>query len=147
MENGVGGGGLVDKRLRAWGGDGALDVEARALGAVVAEVHHDARGKLALDVEIPELDVAEAVVGINGEIVGDRSGGGRETILQSQNVARRADVGQGDRKGRLEGEILNDGGVLGQIVVQAIASADDGLFQGPPSQPDAGSKIVAVRSD
>src|SRR5439155_1057160 len=86
-----------------WAPGGEPYVEASAFGAAIADIHHDASGKLTLDVEVPDLDVAEAVVGIGGETIGDRGGGGGKAILQGKNVGRGTDIGRSDRKGRLEG--------------------------------------------
>src|SRR5438477_8806023 len=128
MEDGISGGGFVDERLNSGDGDGAFDIQARAFGAVIADVQHDARRKLTLNIEIPNLDVAEAVVGIDGEIVGDVSGRSRKAVLERERRGRGTDVGEGRGERRLEGEILNNGGVLREVVVDAVARAEDSLL-------------------
>jgi len=70
MENRVALGGFVNERLIARDHQGALRVQARAFGAVVADVEDDAAGQFALKIEIPDLHIAQGVVGIDGEIIG-----------------------------------------------------------------------------
>ena len=102
-------------------------------------------GQGALDVGVPDLHVGQAIVGIDGEIIGDRTGRDRrKAVLQGQRGRRIVDIGCGDGERRLEGEILNDGGVLREIVIDAVARADHGLLQWTPGDADARSVIVAV---
>jgi hypothetical protein len=70
MENGVSFGRFVDKRLIAVDDQGALSIETGAFGAVVADVYDEVPLEFMLNIEIPDLDVAEGVIGIDGEVVG-----------------------------------------------------------------------------
>src|ERR1700681_4947463 len=82
VEDGISRRGFVRKRLHAGDLNGAFGIEARALGTVVAHIKQDARRELPLDVHVPDLHVRQTIVGIHGEIVGDRGAAGRgKTIL------------------------------------------------------------------
>ena len=99
----------------------------------------------ALDVEIPDLHVAEAIVGIDRKIVGDEPRRNRgKTVGERERRARARDVGRSLGERRLKREILNDVGVLREIVVDAVAGADDGVFQRAPGDADARSEVVAI---
>ena len=72
VKNGIARGGFVDERLKAGDFiDSALGVEPRALRAVVIDVEQESVRQRALDVEIPDLHVAEAIVRIDRKIIGD----------------------------------------------------------------------------
>ena len=68
-------------------------------------------------------------------------------FVKVSGAAATGDVGGGDRKGRLESEILNDVGVLREIVVDAVAGAHHGLLQRTPGDADARSVVVAVADE
>src|SRR5262245_20123336 len=101
-------------------------------------------GQLALDIQVPDLYVSQAVVRVNRIIVGHETRGPRESVGQSQ-VAR---CGVPDRIGlrvgkrRLEREVLDDGAVLRQVVVDSVAEPDDGEVQRLPGQTKPRSKVV-----
>src|SRR5205807_10034830 len=101
VENGVADGRIVDKGLHSSDGDGALDIKTRAFRAVVIEIHHQSGGKLALDIKIPDLHVAEAIVGIDSEIVGDSGVYGGKSVLQRKRIRGGANIGGSNRKWRL----------------------------------------------
>ena len=153
MENGVSFGRFIDKRLIAVDDQGALSIETGAFGAVVADVDDEVALEFMLNIEIPDLDVAESVTGIDGEVVGYRAlQGAGETIGKSEGraggEARDAcDVRRGVGEGRLESEILNYDSVLGEVVVDAVTGADDGFLNGLPGNADAWSEIVVVGVD
>ena len=153
MENGVSFGRFVDERLIAVDDQGALGIETRAFGAVVVDVYDDVALEFMLKIEIPDLNVAEGVVGIDGEVVGyrDLQGGGK-TIGKSERRARgkarnACNVCRGVGKRRLEGKILNHDSVLGEVVIDAVTGADDGFLNGLPGDADAWSEIVVVGVD
>src|ERR1700692_4874867 len=85
VENGVSLGGFVDERLIAGDEQGALRIEAGTFCAVVADVQDDVAVEFPLDVEIPDLDVAEPVIGVDGKIIGHGGlRGGGETVEESE---------------------------------------------------------------
>jgi hypothetical protein len=71
VENGISLGGFVDEGLVAGDEQGAFGVEAGALGAVVADVQDNVAVEFVLDVEVPDLDIAERVIRTDGEIIPD----------------------------------------------------------------------------
>src|SRR5260370_23678671 len=73
---------FIDEGLDAGDGDGALDVEPRTFRTVVPDIHHQAAGELALNVQVPDLHVAEAIVRVDSKIIGDGGGGGRRTLWE-----------------------------------------------------------------
>ncbi len=71
--------------------DGALDVEIRAFRAVVVDVEQEAVRQRALDIEIPDLHVAELVIRIDREIIGDKPGWrGRKAIGEARAASPRS---------------------------------------------------------
>src|SRR5579884_2790048 len=133
--------GLIDKRL-ATRDKSAFGIEAGPLGAVVPGVQHDVSGQFALQVQIPDLHVAESVIRIDGEVVGYGSGCDRgKTVHQGKRSRRkRRDIGgvrRGLGEGRLEREVLNHDAVLREVVVDAVARANDGTGERTPGDADA----------
>ena len=153
MENGVSFGRFVDERLIAVNDQGALGIETGAFGAVVTDVYDEVALEFMLNIEIPDLDVAESVIGIDGEVIGYGAlQGGGKTIGKSEGRAGgetrdTCDVSRGVCEGRLESEILNHDSVLGKIVIDAITGADDGFLNGLPGDADAWCEIVVVGVD
>ena len=140
-----GGGELAGRGRNAGGNESAFGVETRAFGAVIADVELYVAGKLTLDIEIPDLDVAETIVGIESVIIGhsvDRLSG--KTILQGQKISVGADVGGGDGERWLEGKVADEGAVLSEIVIDAIAGANDGALGEAVGDADARREIIAI---
>ena len=76
---------------------GSLDhVQVRAFRSRVIEIHEQSRRELVLDVEVPNLYVAEAVIAVHRVIVGDRGRRRRrKTVCEGQRKRRRLDVRRG----------------------------------------------------
>src|SRR5262245_7765538 len=128
MQNGIGGGRFVDKRLGSGRQDGTLFVEVRSFRAVVADVQQESVRQLPLNIQTPDLHVAQAVVLIKRVVIGDLSCCSRKSVYQRQvagcRVARRIGLRVG--KGRLKRKVLDDRAVLRQVVVDPVAESDHG---------------------
>ena len=126
---------------------GADHVKARAFGAGVTEIENESERKSALCVEVPALNVRQAVVLVDGVVAKVR--GVAETVVQRVereivgNVAVGLDIGEG----RLISQILDEAAVLDHAVIDGVAGAYDGFLRSVPSQADMGRKVVAVRID
>src|SRR5437588_801394 len=143
---------FVTKWLAAGDHQRALRIQPRSFRPVVTGVHHHATRKLPLYIKIPELHVAEAIVWVDGEVIGHRasgtgeSSGDRQPASANETVDIRG-VRRGVSKGRLKREVLDHGAVLRQVVVDSIARPHHRLLMWFPGNPDARREIVAVRPD
>src|ERR1700687_3124378 len=77
---------FVDKWMAAGDHQRPLRIQPRSFRTVIARVHHHPSRKLTLYIEIPDLHVAKAIVRVDGEVVGHRVSGGRETICEFQRA-------------------------------------------------------------
>src|SRR5712664_28083 len=96
--------------------------------------------------------LAQAIVRVDGEVVGHRVSGGGETICEFQRARAYETVNirgirRGVRKRRLKREVLDHGAVLRQVVVDPVARPHHHLLLRFPGNPDAWREIVALRPD
>ena len=97
---------------------------------------------------VPDLHVAQTVIGIHAEVVGDGAGRDRrKSILQGELAGCRLRVGRRSRKRRLEGHVLHDALISAGVVVDAVSRAHHRVAQRLPGQTEAGSEIIAVGTD
>src|ERR1700745_3982424 len=62
----------------------AFHIESGAFCAVIPDIEKQGRGKLLLNIEVPNLHISKLVILVDREVVGDRGSGRRKTILQGK---------------------------------------------------------------
>ncbi len=125
---------------------GLQHVEPRTLRATVANIEDDRARQFALNVQVPVLHVAERVVAVGAEVVGQRPGGGRgETVLQRKRARRAGNVGGGGGKRRLVRHLLDNAVVRPGVVTDAVAGAHHGFLVRSPGDAHARREVVAIR--
>src|SRR5262249_30683258 len=113
----------------------------RSLGTRIADVQHHVPLEVLLNVQVPRLNVSQAVIGIDGKIVGHRWRCRRKTILQGQGCWSRGRVGFSESERRLESELSCHRPVLAKVVVDAVTGADNGFGKRLPGNAEARRKI------
>src|SRR5690348_7837170 len=150
MKDGIAFGGFEIEGLRVWNqetGRSAIgileDVEICAFRACVVNIQKQSLREFLLDVEIPDLDVAELIVAIHGVAVRDGAGGrSREAAGKRKRNRGGFDVRFGERERRLKGELLNDAVVGAGVEIDAVAGANDRVLQWLPGDAEARGDVV-----
>ena len=153
MQDRIALGRFVDEGLVSRNQQRALRIQPSTFGTVVSGVQDDAVRQLALNSQVPDLHVGEAVVGIDREIVGHGAGlRARKAIGQCQGVSGREArevrcirLSVGER--RLKRKVLYHRAVLCEVVIDAVAGTQHHFLFRLPGDAHARREIVAVRPD
>src|SRR5262249_12742204 len=120
-----------DKRLHSGKQDAGsravrcfLNVESGSLRTCVVKIQNHSRTNFLLHIDVPDLDVSQSVVRIYRVAVRDQvKWWRRKPILQSQRQTTGFHVRLRGGERRLESKLLDDAGVRGGVVIDAVSGA------------------------
>ena len=105
--------------------DADQNIELGAFGSGVVEIQKQSGTDFLLNIQIADLHVSHAIVGIDGIVVGDHPAAGvGKPFCKVSAPTDGLHVGCGSGEGRLKSKLLRDGLIGAGVVVDAVAGAN-----------------------